>query len=927
MLSALSSADLEDSDYQGNTAVHIAAERGHAEVLACILSQTSTPVDALLSQRNAEGNTPLHLAARKGHVDGLQAMLTMDVGLECASLPNEVGATALHLAAEEGNFHAVQALLNAEAAATKGQRKLVGEVDQMGNTPLHYAARSGRLETVELLLARGADVDACNASDETALHLAAAWNEVAVVQRLLDCGASPQAFNFEGKTPIDVARGRGLTDLWQTMVGRQLVKAAQAGDEPGVHAALHDGALIDLKDPITGDTALHVAARYGRSGVIRLLLQRGAARGVENDVGDTPLHTAARSGEAQAVEAFLDCGDDPNRETSEGDTPLHVAAREGWVSVIEALARRGAVVGLLGAGRSTALHEAAAGGRLEVVQALLRLGADPNAKEGLGGNTCLHVAMVWCPPDEKDAVIRALNDAGANPETVNEEGLTPDVMASRMGYSTVSEHLTSCTCPRPSAQGSPGAVLLSVDQDLMTFESGSVVMAPQEGATLPMPPTPDLQLSDANGHAATHVTSSLQAPTGNVPALEIPGHLDGMVPQRPPPPPPPPVPVQTQQEPFYPVINFSLQESAEQRPEDGQQVVFQPLRRVAHPDPAPVASPFAAALGPAIVDHAPAVQVPSSLFSAAAAQIAPPRPPQEAALAPEPAPGVGSGSLSGSLTEYEKLRIQPSALRLEDMVIGTGSFGRIFRGRYFGALVAVKQLKPLSPGLPGAAAPTQQDPSPSFVRELAVMARMRFENIQDLNGFCEHPEHGLVLVSKYYARGSLAAVLKDGLRKPRCAEQLHWSRRLRLAHDIAKGLSYMHGQNPPIIHRDLKAINCFIDDAWKAVVGDFGLTREAASSDPNRMAQSSGPAANAVQCCCLFISSIVWCFSFSAAVCAAGQGREAAHPRPFPPARSQRGQRAVPFHRRTGSFHSVDAALLGAGSWGQAPYRGGAGGS
>ena len=32
--------------------------------------------------------------------------------------------------------------------------------------------------------------------------------------------------------------------------------------------------------------------------------------------------------------------------------------------------------------------------------------------------------------------------------------------------------------------------------------------------------------------------------------------------------------------------------------------------------------------------------------------------------------------------------------------------------------------------------------------------------------------------------------------------------------DVATGMKYLHGQNPVIIHRDLKSLNVLIDESW-----------------------------------------------------------------------------------------------------------------
>lgn len=119
------------------------------------------------------------------------------------------------------------------------------------------------------------------------------------------------------------------------------------------------------------------------------------------------------------------------------------------------------------------------------------------------------------------------------------------------------------------------------------------------------------------------------------------------------------------------------------------------------------------------------------------------------------------------------------------------------------------------------------------------MARLHHDNIAEVRGFAFLPELGPVLVSKYYSRGSLATLLKQGLRNPKYANDLQWDRRLQFAYDIASAMICMHTKNPPVIHRDLKACNCFVDGDWNVYVGDFGLSKGVASHDHSRIASSS----------------------------------------------------------------------------------------
>ena len=45
-----------------------------------------------------------------------------------------------------------------------------------------------------------------------------------------------------------------------------------------------------------------------------------------------------------------------------------------------------------------------------------------------------------------------------------------------------------------------------------------------------------------------------------------------------------------------------------------------------------------------------------------------------------------------------------------------------------------------------------------------------------------------------------------------------WARKVKMVHDIALGMNYLHTLNPPIIHRDLKLENVFVGGGFEAKV-------------------------------------------------------------------------------------------------------------
>lgn len=168
---------------------------------------------------------------------------------------------------------------------------------------------------------------------------------------------------------------------------------------------------------------------------------------------------------------------------------------------------------------------------------------------------------------------------------------------------------------------------------------------------------------------------------------------------------------------------------------------------------------------------------------------------------------------SVSLWEHRQIshfhwEITPTDLSIRE-VIGHGSFGSVYKARWMGTNVAVKTIDSSSL--------TTSDYR-QFLSEVSMMSNLRHPNVLSLLGGCIKPPN-LCLVTEYMQQGSLDKVLS---RYP----HLDWRIRLGMALESARGLLYLHLQNPPILHRDLKSLNILVDENFHVKVADFGLSAD-----------------------------------------------------------------------------------------------------
>uniref|UniRef100_A0A8C7MFJ0 Neurogenic locus notch homolog protein 1 n=1 Tax=Oncorhynchus kisutch TaxID=8019 RepID=A0A8C7MFJ0_ONCKI len=140
---------------------------------------------------------------------------------------------------------------------------------------------------------------------------------------------------------------------------------------------IYQGANLHNQTDRTGETALHLAARYARSDAAKRLLESTADANVQDNMGRTPLH-AAVAADAQGVFQILirNRATDLDARMHDGTTPLILAARLAVEGMVDELINCHADANAIDDFGKSALHWASAVNNVDAAMVLLKNGAN-----------------------------------------------------------------------------------------------------------------------------------------------------------------------------------------------------------------------------------------------------------------------------------------------------------------------------------------------------------------------------------------------------------------------------------------------------------------------------------------------------------------------------------------------------------------------
>jgi ankyrin repeat protein len=270
--------------------LHWAARKCGPQVVRLLLDR-----GAPLTSRTRTGAMPLHWAAAHGRIDTIKFLLDRGAWLEAKTFR---GATPMHWAARRGDPGVVKFLLS------RGANSFA--FDRRGKTPATWARRAGKTAIVRLLVpssvfrkpgqpAKGPSSvkPTPPAKPKPVVKPKPPVKPKPVAKPAPPAKPKPVAKPTPPAKPKPVAKPTPPVKPKPIQVkpalGQKLIAAVKAGDQKLVERLVKaDPRAVKAVDPQEGGTALHWAARLGRTEIVVYLIGQQADRRVKDKKGLTP---------------------------------------------------------------------------------------------------------------------------------------------------------------------------------------------------------------------------------------------------------------------------------------------------------------------------------------------------------------------------------------------------------------------------------------------------------------------------------------------------------------------------------------------------------------------------------------------------------------------------------------------------------------
>ena len=305
--------------------LHIAAHNGSLELYKDISRKCGC-----INHVGDEGVTAIHIAANTGHLEIVTFIINnlpaqMFFGDQRHNPGRADGLTPLHFAALNGHFKTCAFIIKLLTNKNPG--------DKTGYTPLHCAAQKGQIRIYKLIVEYLVDKNPADNYGWTPLHVASFSNQLEPIKLIMCQVQNKNPVDIQGFTPLQVAIELSHLEVVKLFVGHLDVKIVGDGLYTSLHSAARYGNLALCKVLIkhknctdrNGWTPLHYAAINGHFAVCELLSEYFVEKRSFNNVW-TLGHFAGTNGNTRLGQEMGKDLKNMGPKTNHGITPLSLMA-------------------------------------------------------------------------------------------------------------------------------------------------------------------------------------------------------------------------------------------------------------------------------------------------------------------------------------------------------------------------------------------------------------------------------------------------------------------------------------------------------------------------------------------------------------------------------------------------------------------------
>lgn len=267
-------------DVQGNTALHIAAQKNSYEIVSKLMEE-----GAIFNKNNNNNDTPKVIAKRvlQNKRWNTDALLQSMENLFSAIAISKQGVENCINYLEKQTMNVYLLNYGSHRFEEVKPKIYIKVKNQDGKTLLHLAASIGQSDVVQLLLDKELDIDAFDSNKNTPLHFAAENDKIENVKVLLKNGAFFNAENLDHQTPLDLANREGQSYKLLKLIDTLFQEISS--DSPRMNfEIIREKYGVDwftiLNDQ--NETLLHIAVRLNELSIVKIILENGGIYNVKN---------------------------------------------------------------------------------------------------------------------------------------------------------------------------------------------------------------------------------------------------------------------------------------------------------------------------------------------------------------------------------------------------------------------------------------------------------------------------------------------------------------------------------------------------------------------------------------------------------------------------------------------------------------------